>query len=141
MSHQYSVSANSQPDSLVTLNAEGLPDIESGPPKEFGGSGEQWSPEDLLVAAVADCFVLAFKAIAAASRYDWIELDCAVSGTLDKVERAMQFTAFDIQATLKITGDADAARAERLLDKAKKTCFITNSLNAETQLKFEIETA
>ena len=57
MSHQYSVTATTQPEGLVALNADGLPEMESGPPKEFGGSGTQWSPEDLLVGAVADCFV------------------------------------------------------------------------------------
>lgn len=141
MSHQYSVSASVQPDSLVSIAAEGLPGIESGPPKEFGGSGEQWSPEDLLVAAVADCFVLSFKAIAAASKYDWVDLNCSATGTLDKVERAMQFTAINIKATLKIPAGADASRAQRLLEKSEKACFITNSLNVEPHLDTEIQTA
>ena len=138
---QYTVTANVKPDSLVDLSGEGLPGIVSGPPKEFGGSGEQWSPEDLLVGAVADCFVLSFKAIAAASKYAWTDLQCEVIGTLDKVERAMQFTAFSIKATLTIPADADAERANRLLEKAEQTCFITNSLKAEPVLVIEIKTS
>lgn len=138
---QYSVIANAQPEGLVALSAEGLPGIESGPPKQFGGSGEQWSPEDLLVGAVADCFVLSFKAIAAASKYAWTDLQCDVTGTLDKVERSTQFTAFQIKATLKIPADADADRATRLLEKAKLTCFITNSLKAEAELEIDIRSA
>lgn len=141
MSHQYTVTANADPESLVGLTADGLPDLESGPPKEFGGSGQEWSPEDLLVAAVADCFVLSFKAIAAASKYSWIDLKCTATGTLDKVERAMQFTEINIKASLTIPADADASRAERLLEKAEKTCFITNSLNSEPKLEIEIQTA
>jgi peroxiredoxin-like protein len=140
MSHLYSVSASVQPESLVAISAEGLPGIQSGPPKEFGGSGEQWSPEDLLVAAVADCFVLSFKAIAAASKFSWVDLNCTVTGTLDKVERAMQFTGIEIKATLKVPGDTDPARAQRLLEKAEQTCFITNSLKAEPHLEVEIQT-
>ena len=140
MSHEYSVSATVQPESLVALSAVGLPGIESGPPKEFGGSGEQWSPEDLLIGAVADCFVLSFKAIAAASKYAWVDLNCDVTGTLDKVERAMQFTELKIKATLKISADADADRAKRLLEKAEQTCFITNSLKAEPELEIDIQT-
>ena len=62
--HDYTVTAQSQPESLVSLKATGLPDMQSEPPTEFGGSGEDWSPEDFLVRAVADCFVLSFKAIA-----------------------------------------------------------------------------
>ncbi len=139
MSHQYSVTATVKPDELVDLNADGLATIVSGPPLEFGGTGEQWSPEDLLVGAVADCFVLSFKAIAAASRYQWTDLKCHVTGTLDKIERAMQFTEINIKATLKIPADADADRAQRLLEKAEHTCFITNSLKVEPVLEVEIQ--
>ena len=94
--HDYSVTATSQPESLVNLSVEGLNSIDSEPPKAFGGSGNHWSPEDLLVSAVADCFVLSFKLIAAASKFSWTDLNCEVSGTLDKVERAIQFTGFKI---------------------------------------------
>jgi peroxiredoxin-like protein len=139
MSHQYTALATTQPEGLVDLTAVGLPTIVSGPPKEFGGSGEQWSPEDLLVVAVADCFVLSFKAIAAASKYTWTDLQCEVTGTLDKVERAMQFTELSIKATLKIPADADADRAKRLLEKSEQACFITNSLKAEPELEVDIQ--
>jgi peroxiredoxin-like protein len=141
MSHHYTVTATVEPAGLVDLNGDGLATIVSGPPLEFGGSGTDWSPEDLLIAAVADCFVLAFKAIASASRYDWAVLKCTATGTLDKVERAMQFTEIQINATLTISADADADRAQRLLEKAKQTCFITNSLKAESVLETEIQTA
>jgi len=139
MAHQYNASATVQPESLVALEVEGLPGIESGPPKEFGGSGEQWSPEDLLVAAVADCFVLSFKAIAAASKYSWTELNCSVTGTLDRVERATQFTELQIKAVLKVPAEADVDRAKRLLEKAEQTCFITNSLKAEPTLEIDVQ--
>jgi len=141
MSHQYTITANVKPDALVDLSGDGLPAIVSGPPKEFGGSGQEWSPEDLLVGAVADCFVLSFKAIAAASKYTWTDLQCEVTGTLDKVERAMQFTAIEIKATLTIPADADSERANRLLEKSETACFITNSLKAEPTLLTEIKSA
>ena len=136
--HDYTVTAQSQPESLVSLKATGLPDMQSEPPTEFGGSGENWSPEDFLVGAVADCFVLSFKAIATASKFTWTDLECSVSGTLDKVERAIQFTALTINAKLTVPADADQDRAKRLLEKAEAACFITNSLKAEPHLNAEI---
>lgn len=142
--HDYDATASLTSESLVTLSSEGLPSIESAPPKEFGGSGEQWSPEDLLVAAVADCFALSFKAIAAASKFEWTNLECHASGTLDKVERAIQFTELKIKAKLTIPASDDAERmqqkAERLLQKAEQACFITNSLKAEPHLTAEVVT-
>jgi len=141
MAHQYNVTASASPESLVTLKVEGLASIESGPPKEFGGSGEQWSPEDLLVSAVADCFVLSFKAVATASKYQWTSLSCSVTGTLDKVDKAMQFTALSIKPSLTVPADADVDRAHKLLEKSEQVCFITNSLKADTELEIEIQVA
>ncbi len=141
MAHQYNATASTDPEALVTIEIEGLSSMESGPPKEFGGSGEQWSPEDLIVAAVADCFVLSFKAVATASRYQWSSISCTVTGTLDKVERAMQFTAFNIKATLTVAAGADVERAKKLLEKSEQVCFITNSLKAKKELEVDVQVA
>ena len=140
MAHQYSVCATATPEQLVDLTAFGLPTLVSGPPTEFGGSGNEWSPEDLLVAAVADCFTLSFKAIATASRFSWTTLHCNVTGTLDNVDRGMQFTEMKILANLTIPADSDANRAERLLEKAEHACFITNSLNFAATLEIQVIT-
>lgn len=138
--HQYNVSAAADPESAVQLRSTGLPDLESAAPAEFGGPGDQWSPESLLVASVADCFVLSFKAIARASKFSWISLTCSVEGTLDKVERATQFTIFDLRASLTIPADMSEKMALRLLDKAEHLCLITNSLTADTRLTASVQT-
>lgn len=139
--HDYSATATAGPDGSVSLSSEGLPTLESQPPSVFGGPGDQWSPEDLLVAAVADCFTLSFRAIAAASKYSWNDLKCDVSGTLDREDRTVRFTSINVKAHLVIPADSDAERGEHLMAKAKQTCFITNSLIAETHLESNVETA
>ena len=136
--HNYQANAAVKPEGNVQLNCDGCTEIQSAPPAEFGGPGDQWSPEDLLVGAVSDCFVLSFRAIAAMSKYEWTSLTCSVDGTLDNVDRAIQFTGFTVKASLVIPEGADADRAQRLLEKAEKTCFITNSLKAEPHLETEI---
>ena len=60
--HNYGVSAHATPVSDVAIEGATLPSIQSAPPAEFGGPGDRWSPETLLVAAVADCFILTFRA-------------------------------------------------------------------------------
>lgn len=66
--HHYTVAASALPEGDVSLNSGGLDPIYSAPPIEFGGQGNRWSPENLLVAAVADCFILSFRAIASVSQ-------------------------------------------------------------------------
>lgn len=136
--HHYEVSASATADSPVALASGPLPQLVSAPPKEFGGPGDQWSPEHLLVASVADCFVLTFRAIAAASRLDWTQLDVAAEGVLDKVERTMKFTDVTVRAVLTLPEGADAAKAERLLERAEAGCLITNSLSANVHLEAEV---
>ena len=96
--HRYAITADSATAGTVRLTGECLPDLASASPAEFGGPGDLWSPETLLVAAVGDCFVLTFRAVAAASKLAWASLSCSVTGTLDRVERVTRFTAFEVRA-------------------------------------------
>lgn len=139
--HDYSVSAAATNSGNVDLTAEGLSSLTSNAPKEFGGPGDQWSPEDLLVAAVADCFVLSFRAIAGMSKFEFTQISVTATGKLDKVERDIQFTELSIVANLTIPEGADEGRAQRLLEKAEATCFITNSLKATPHLQANITVA
>lgn len=136
--HHYTVSAHAAEQGEVRLASRGLADINSAPPVEFGGPGDLWSPESLLVAAVADCFVLTFRAIARASRLEWSQLECEANGELDRVERDTQFTRLVLHVSLEIPADVDSGKAERLLHKAEAGCLITNSLKCPVELVCEI---
>ncbi len=136
--HRYAVSAKARADSNVELSSSGLAPIESAPPVDFGGPGNLWSPETLLVASVADCFVLSFKAIAAASKMDWVSLECAVEGVLDRVDGVTRFTRIQVRATLDSPAGVSERLATRLLEKSEQSCLITNSLSAEVHLETEV---
>ncbi len=139
--HHYAVSAVARPAGPVALESAGLPSLPSDGPAEFDGPGTLWSPETLLTAALADCFVLSFRAVAAASRFDWAALHCEAGGTLDRIERVTQFTAFRLQARLELPAGADEARARRLLEKAEQVCLISASLKAPICLEIEVVTS
>ena len=136
--HRYVVNASVRPGGDVPLSAEGMRVIESAPPKEFDGPGNQWSPEGLLTAAVADCFVLSFRAIAAASKFSWVSLEARTEGTLDRIDGKMRFTRFDTHAKLHVPAGADMERAKKLLEKAEANCLVANSLNSERHLAAEV---
>jgi peroxiredoxin-like protein len=143
--HTYSVSATAGTETNVRLSSSGVTTIVSAGPVEFGGPGDQWSPEALLVASVADCFVLTFRAIARAAHFEWSGLDCHVDGILDRVDGALRFTSFIVQATLTIppAGDPDdnLEKADKLLHKAEHGCLITNSLIGASHLETKVRTS
>lgn len=126
--HRYEVSASAAETGLVAISAPDLPTLESAPPPEFDGPGNQWSPETLLVAAATDCFVLTFRAIARASKLAWLRLSCSGEGTLDRVEGVTRFTALALRAELVVPAGVELSRADHLLQKAERGCLVTHSL-------------
>ncbi|MGE0114987.1 MAG: OsmC family protein [Steroidobacteraceae bacterium] len=122
------------------MTVPNLPTLNTSPPLEFDGPGDQWSPESLLCAAVADCFILTFRAVARASKIEWLQLACEVFGTLERVEGESRFTKFVTHATLNVSKGMDEARCLQALEKAEHGCLIANSLRAERMLEADITT-
>jgi peroxiredoxin-like protein len=139
--HRYRVTGACRTTGDVELTAERLTMIQSASPAEFDGPGDRWSPETLLVGAVADCFILTFRAVAKASRLSWTSLDCDVTGTLDRQDRVTQFTRFDMTAHLVVRAGEDTDRARQALEKAERNCLISRSLKASIALDVTIEVA
>ncbi len=136
--HIYTATAKSEVTSNLELSVDNLPSLEVAPPIGFNGPGDKWSPEDLLMASVASCTILSFKAIARASKLEWISLKCVSEGILDRVERTTQFTKITTKAILTIPTDGNKEKAVKLLHKAEETCLISNSLTAESLIECEI---
>ncbi|MFT7131927.1 MAG: organic hydroperoxide reductase OsmC/OhrA [Cyclobacteriaceae bacterium] len=136
--HYQVVAAADNVATHVNLSSQGVESLVSAPPAEFGGPGDKWSPESLLVAAVADCFVLSFRSVASASGLPWLALRCEVDGVLDRQDRVTQFTAFTVNASLTVGPDIEEGQARRILEKAERSCLITNSLLGTTHLNATI---
>lgn len=137
--HVYRVTASAEADADVCLAAQGLEPITSRPPVEFDGPGDRWSPETLLCAALADCLLMTFRAIAKASRIPWQSLDIGVEGRLEREQGNSHFTRFKIEARLRIPAGVDVALAERALHKAEAGCLISNSLKATRELVAQVQ--
>ena len=91
-----------------------------------------WSPETLLCASLADCFILTFRAVSRVARLEWVHLECRVEGVLERVERVPQFTSFATVAKLIVPAGADLDKACELLDRAEHGCVIVNSLRGRS---------
>jgi organic hydroperoxide reductase OsmC/OhrA len=137
--HRYSIAAVANPAGDVSVYGANLPALATGLPAEFGGTGNQWSPETLFVAAVADCFVLTFRGIARASKLTWTSIACEVDGTLDRVERLSQFTGYVMRVMLHVPPGTSQAEAQRVLVRAEQTCLVGNSLRAAPRLEACVE--
>ncbi len=118
----------------MSVSAPGVAEFTSAPALQFGGPGTLWSPEALLTASIADCFIMTFRAVSAAALFGWIKLECRVDGVLSRLERQARFTDFALHATLTIAPGADRSKARRLLKRAERACLIANSLTGRHTL-------
>lgn len=137
--HHYLTTATGGKEGNVVVSGEGLPDLDTQGPPQFGGPEGVWSPETMLSAAVANCFILSFRAIARASKVEWNSLECNVDAILERPERTTFFTKINIHASLRIPADAKQEMAQRLLEKSEKICLITASLKSEVTLTTDIQ--
>jgi organic hydroperoxide reductase OsmC/OhrA len=136
--HTYVASACAENTGLVAVASPQLPTLETAAPPQFDGPGDVWSPETLLCASLADCFILTFRAITRAARFEWLRLECRVEGVLERVGRVSQFTRYTTFATLTVPAGTDAAKARELLERAEHGCLIANSLRGTRILDAQV---
>jgi len=115
-----------------------LPDLEVAPPLQFDGPGGVWSPEELFMASLSNCFVLSFRAIAKMSKLQWLTIQAETEGDLDKAEGKIKFTKIRTTARLVIPASESVEKAQRLLQKAEDACFVSNSVNSEKFFHAEV---
>lgn len=132
--HHYIVSADAPAEGVIDVSSPGLETLPSLAPAEFGGPGDLWSPETFLIAAVADCFILTFRAVARGAKFEWNSLSCEVDGVLDRVDKVTRFTDYHMKVVLHVPAGTDEKKAERLLHRSESVCLVTNSLTGQCHL-------
>lgn len=133
--HQYQVKAAGRSDGNLEVSVTNIPDLAVAPPSQFGGPGDQWSPEDLFMSSIASCFILSFRAISRASKLNWLSIECHSKGVLERIDGKTRFTKVLTKAYLIIPPTESIENAERLLHKADQSCLISNSLTTEMKLE------
>ncbi|HTR67674.1 MAG TPA: OsmC family protein [Terriglobales bacterium] len=100
-------------------------------PVAFGGLEGRWTPEDMLMGAVASCFTTTFRALADRSAFEYTDLQMDVEGTVSRDGPAYAFTAIMIRANLTVPREEAAERGLRLLHKTKAVCLVSRALAVE----------
>lgn len=134
--HSYRVAA------WWTSGRTGLAKSDSAPnaihftaPTEFGGLEGRWTPEELLLAALAGCYTTTLRAIAGSAQFSFTDLQVEASGTVRKADSGYSFTQIVIRPNLKIESEQERGRALDLLKRAEQLCLVSRAIG--TTLKFE----
>src|SRR2546423_11124981 len=100
--HSYRVAA------WWTSGRTGLAKSDSAPnaihftaPTEFGGLEGRWTPEELLLAALAACYTTTLRSIAGVAKLDFADLQVEASGIVRKAESGYRFAEIVVRPSVK----------------------------------------
>src|SRR5688572_3816308 len=90
----------------------------TGPPPEFGGRPEWWSPEHLLLSAANACLMTTFLALAGRERIPVLGYRSHAEGVLHQTRAGIVFTATRLRAAIGAPSGS-VEQAERVIQPAK----------------------
>ncbi len=126
-------------DKSLQLHSGKLPAIAGGAPPEFKGREGQWAPEHLFVVSLNSCYMLTLLAIAEFSKIAIVSCSSSAQGKLEKVAgSSYQVTEIVVKPRLVIASLNDLARMPRIFEKAKKNCFVSNSIKSAIKIEPEV---
>jgi osmotically inducible protein OsmC len=101
-------------------------------------SGVGTNPEELIAAAHAGCFAMAFSAELGKAGFTPESIHATATVTLDKTDAGWTVTESHLDLTAKIPG-MDEAKFIAIADGAKAGCPISRLLNAKVTLHAKLE--
>ena len=108
-------------------------------PPAFGGLEGRWTPEDLLLCAIASCYTTTFRALAENSKFEYTDLQVEVESNIRRADPGYSFGEVLIRANLTVPQEADDSRALKLLHKAKGVCLVSRALSVEQRFEPHVQ--
>ena len=118
---------------LVRLNSAALPEFPVSWAARVEEPGGKTSPEELLAAAHASCYAMAFSATLARNRTPPEKLHITAICTFDKVGEANKVTTMQINVVGSVPG-INQQQFEELAKTAENRCPISNALRNNVQI-------
>jgi organic hydroperoxide reductase OsmC/OhrA len=112
------------------VRAEGNPDIAGSSDRAFFGDPERWNPEEMLVAALAQCHMLSYLHVA--QRHGVVVtdyLDNATGTMVTTADGGGHFTAVTLRPQVIVADSSQIETAQGLHGEAAALCFIAASVN------------
>ena len=98
--------------------------------------GEGTNPEELIAAAHAACFAMAFSNILAENGHTPESVEATARVSLRNVDGAPTIASIDLKAEGTVPG-IDEADYQRLADQAKKDCPVSRALASVSEINLE----
>jgi organic hydroperoxide reductase OsmC/OhrA len=131
-----------------TSGRTGLAKCESSPntihfseAAELGGLQGRWTPEQLLLCALAGCFTTTFHDIARAAKFEYTDLEVEIEGSVRRSRAAgCNFNEILIRPRLTVHSEEQREAGLNLLRRTKLVCMISRAITVPQTLEPSVET-
>lgn len=113
----------------VVLRAQGKPDLAGSADPTFRGDASRWNPEELLLAALAQCHLLSYLHSAVRAGVVVTAYDDSPVGTMEQVGQGGRFTSVVLRPRVTVASPDQVETALAIHREAGENCFIAASVN------------
>jgi organic hydroperoxide reductase OsmC/OhrA len=138
---RFQVNASPLPWRRIRLSSDGKSPLEVATPPEFrDGIAGMWTPEDLLVAAVASCYVQTLRAIAGRREILLYEVEVeGVGHVTRRVDGRLGFVVIELRVELSVDRQDERA-GEKAARDAHCACLVARALDIPVELELDVRT-
>jgi len=131
-----------------TSGRTGLAKCESSPntihfseAAELGGLQGRWTPEQLLLCALAGCFTTTFHDVARAAKFEYTDLEVEIEGSVRRSRTAgCNFNEILIRPRLTVHSEEERETGLTLLRRTKSVCMISRAITVPQTMEPAVET-
>ena len=131
-----------------TSGRTGLAKCESAPnaihfseAPELGGLEGRWTPEQLLLCALAGCFTTTFQAVARSAQFEYTDLEVEVEGSVSRNKAGCNFSEIMLRPKLTVHSEEEFEAGLSLLRKTKSVCMISRAITVPQTQEPQVEVA
>ncbi len=130
-----------------TSGRTGLAKCESSPSTihfseaaELGGLQGRWTPEQLLLCALAGCFTTTFNDVARGAKFEYTDLEVEIEGAVRRSRtNGCNFTEILIRPRLTVDSEEQREAGLALLRRTKALCLISRAVTIPQTLEPVVE--
>jgi organic hydroperoxide reductase OsmC/OhrA len=112
------------------VTADGPPPLPGSSDPHFRGDRDRWNPEQLLLAALSQCHMLAYLHLCAVNGVVVTAYTDRAGGTMrETADGGGHFTRALLRPRVEVASDEMVEKAKTLHEDAGRLCFIANSVN------------
>jgi organic hydroperoxide reductase OsmC/OhrA len=124
----------------LRIEIDGKPPLAGSSAPAFRGDPKVHNPEDLLVAALAECHCLSYLALATRAGIAVVGYEDRATGTMARIDGKIRFREVTLRPRVLVSAGTDIDKARALHHRAHEECFIANSVNFPVTNEPEIAT-